>query len=158
MYKGLLDTICSVVGVVGGLYAASAYASTVGAMMGDWFELKEHQLYVIAYIVVFVGVALIVLIVTKIVEQFLKAMTLSWVNRLLGGLFGLLKYALIVSIVLNLLDVFHQRTGLLKETSESTQASMLYEPLRQFGPFVLPYFSVYVDQLNEKNGTEEVVE
>ena len=155
MYKGLVSTVCSIVGVVAGLYLSSAKAAGLGTLMAQWFELNGHQLYVIAYILIFVATVVVVFLLSKLIEKFLHLVTLSWLNRLLGALFGVVKYALIVSLVLNLVDVFHQRTGLLKQ--QAPEDSYFYEPLKNFGPLVLPYFSFYVNQTNEEDGTEEVV-
>ena len=155
LYKGLVSTVCSIVGVVAGLYLSSAKAADGAALLSQWFELNDHQLYVIAYILIFVVTVLLVLLLSQLIEHFLKLVTLSWLNRVLGALFGVVKYALIVSLVLNLVDVFHQRTGLLKQ--QGSQDSYFYEPLKNFGPMVLPYFSFYVNQTDEEDGSEEIV-
>jgi membrane protein required for colicin V production len=59
-------------------------------------------------------------------------MSLGGLNKFLGGLFGALKYALIVSVLLNVFDAMDSRFPLIK--AKTKEESIGYKPLLKFAP------------------------
>ena len=57
-----------------------------------------------AYILLFLAIAIVLSILAKLLHKFLRAIHLGWANRLLGGVFGLCKYGILVLIVVFAMD------------------------------------------------------
>ena len=86
----------------------------------DWLEqhftgLNAGTTWLAAYVVTFLGVCLAGFLVTWILEYFLRAAHLKPLDRLLGGLIGILKTALICGALL---------TGVVLYGSESTRETV----------------------------------
>ena len=64
-----------------------------------------------------------------LLSKLMKAIKLGWLNHLLGGLFGTLKWALILSLVINAVDLLDGTFHFIKP--EIKQQSVGYEPLRK---------------------------
>jgi membrane protein required for colicin V production len=65
-------------------------------------------------------------------DKMFDSISLGGLNKLLGGVFGALKFALIVSVLLNVFDAIDSRFSIIsKETKEN---SIGYNPLMKLGP------------------------
>jgi membrane protein required for colicin V production len=60
------------------------------------------------------------------------------INKLLGALFGGLKIALILSVLLLVFDRFNNTLSLVSE--EELEDSILYKPVASIAPMILPQF------------------
>lgn len=142
LYKGLLLSVGSLIGLVLGIYVANIYSTDLTKFMLSKFVLSENIAHVIAYFLIFAGVTLVTFFVAKILDKFFKVVMLSWLNRLLGAIFGILKYALVISVILNLLSMVDGYVQTIPE--QRKKESILYEPLYKLVPTVLPYVNFYV--------------
>ncbi len=70
---------------------------------------------------------------------------LSWLNRIAGGLFAVVLYLFVLSIVVNVFDYF-DKGSLLFIGKSST--SRFYGPLSDFAPAVLPF--IHFEDWNTK--------
>jgi len=148
VYKGLMLSIGSLVGLILGIYLANAYASDFSELLLEQFVLSKRVAYIFAFFIIFASVAFIAFLLSKLLDKFFKVVMLGWVNRLLGAVFEVLKYALIVSVCLNLLTFADNYLSFIPE--ERKQESVLYEPLLKMVPTVLPYVKFCVTD-NGKN-------
>lgn len=145
--KGILKTIGTLVGLVLAILLSYLLAETISQPLSEWFSLTSQQGYVLAFFVIFVITMLVCLLAAKLLEKFLSTLTLGWVNRLLGGLLGLLKYALLLSVLINLVDSVDQRFHFIP--SDVKNESLLYEPAKAVVPTLMPYVHFYLDSQNE---------
>ncbi|MEK9958713.1 MAG: CvpA family protein, partial [Flavobacteriaceae bacterium] len=89
------------------------------------------------YILLFVGIAYGVSLAAQAVTKVLKIVALGWLNRLAGGLFGVLKWSLILSA---LLIVLEQINGVVTVVSpEVIQQSVLYPLLSALGDLLFDW-------------------
>lgn len=141
VYKGikkgfvleLTSLLGLIIGIVGGIY----FFDFGKAILERHFDIDEKYLPVLAFVCLFVSIVLIVSLTGKILDKFLKMVALGGLNRAAGALFGLLKMAVILSIVLMFV---HRMQGLIPFISkEQTEKSILYKPIRLFVPALLPH-------------------
>ena len=59
-------------------------------------------------------------------------MSLGGLNKFFGGLFGALKYALILSVLINVFNVVDDKFSIINPTTKS--ASFAYKPVLDLGP------------------------
>ena len=64
----------------------------------------------------------------------ISIVALGFLNRLAGGVFGVLKAALVMSVILYFINGFNP--GLIK--SEVRKNSILYEPIESIVPMIIP--------------------
>ena len=125
---GLVKQIAGLAGVIGGLLLGRMFYTPVGEWLATAFGMSEEASRVVAFIVMLLVVPLLFSLLGWLVEKLLRAVSLNWVNRLLGGLVGILKFALFAGVIITGIEFFDPRNMLLAE--EKKEASVLYYPLR----------------------------
>ncbi len=99
--SGLLWQVARIVIFAGAVYCCIRYHEVpAGWIKGNFTGLTDGTTWLVAYIVTFLGVCLAGFLITFILEGFLKAAHLKPIDRLLGGLFGVLKASLLCGGVL----------------------------------------------------------
>lgn len=124
--RGFVRELTSIIAVIAGIIAAKIWAPVFAAKILTVLNAPEWLGQSLAYLLLFVGVALLCKVVARIVQRFLKAISLGWLDKLVGGIFGGLKWALIVSVLLNLLIIPEQYVKIIKDDAKAS--SKLYGP------------------------------
>lgn len=147
LFKGIVQSIGSLLGLVLGIVLAHAYAPAFSQQLVQWFVLTPNQSYTLSYILLFIAIVVVCAIIVKIIDKFLSIVTLGWVNKLLGGCFGFLKFALLLSVLIHLVDMVDERFKWIQPSVK--QQSMLYKPVKQVVPTLMPYVHFYLDKQDE---------
>ena len=96
----------------------------------------------VAYVVVFVAIIIGFILLSRFFEKILDGISLGGINKLLGGVFGGLKYALIISILLTVFDTLDHRFHFVKPETKSN--SLFFKPVTSLAPTLW-------DQLKHEN-------
>ena len=152
LMKGFVVSVGSFAGLVAGIYVAGANADSLAGRLTEWFTLSPRQLYVVAYLLIFVGVALLCLLLSRLAAHLFRQLSMAWLDKTLGAVFGFFKYALIMSVLVNLVEIVDVRLRLIDP--ETKVHSVAYMPLRNLVPEVLPYVHFYLDEYHEATETE----
>ena len=134
--KGFLKQLAGLLGLVAGLLIAKALYATVAER---FFLPLTDSLTVgqgIAFVVIWLAVPLAFLLLATLLTKAMEAVALGWVNRLLGAGLGLLKSALLVSLLICVVEYIDSDNTLLKRTKK--QESVLYYPMEKFAGIFLP--------------------
>lgn len=126
--RGFVRELTSIVGVIAGIVAAKIWAPEFAAKLMTVLEAPDWLGQTLAYVLLFAGVALLFKVVSRIVQRFLKAISLGWLDKLAGGFFGAVKWALLLSVVLNMLIIPEQYVKIIKDDAKA--GSKLYEPVK----------------------------
>ncbi len=100
---GIVKEIAFFVAIALGIIVAKMLAPEVAQQLQSYTSWKFDICLIVSYASLFLIVSLVLHIVAYLLTKALKFIALGWLNRLLGGLFGLLKWGLIASVVLNLM-------------------------------------------------------
>jgi membrane protein required for colicin V production len=156
---GFIIELASLVGFIGGIYAAIHYTGKVEALLISFLDMESKYLPVIAFVLVFIAVVVLVYLLGKILENFINLIALGLVNKIVGGIFGILKAALFISIVILVLN--HINISLVSE--DKKDKSLLYEPIAELAPMLWKKFGNTEftepgkgEQEDDKGLTEEV--
>ena len=132
LFKGLIREITSLVAIVLGIYGAKLLAPFVSGLLVSSFHFSEKTALPISYLVLFVAIAIGLLILAKSLEKLFDSMSLGGLNKFLGGIFGALKYALIVSVLLIVFNAIDSRFSIV--SAETKENSFAYKPLMKLAP------------------------
>ncbi len=110
--KGLVREIVSLVALIGGFILAVIYYSALGSRLVE-FSRTEAIANFLGFVILFLGSLLLGALIAFLVNRFLKAASLQWVDRLLGAIFGLLRGWAISSIIVVALIAFPVRDNLM---------------------------------------------
>ena len=96
--RGLVKEILSLLGWVVGFFVANAYCDGLAALLPEAIPGKSGRL-IVAFLVLFIGVKLLMWLLTVAVDAIVRASGLTVADRGLGGLFGLARGMVIVLAV-----------------------------------------------------------
>ncbi len=144
--KGLIISVASLLALILGVYAAIHFSSFFGGYVEKWFNPDPRHLKVISFTLTFILVVIFVKLLGWGLDKLIKAIALGFVNRLLGVLFNLLKWALIVSVLISIMDSAERTKTIINEKVKDE--SILYRPISRIATFVFPYLKF--DDLNGK--------
>lgn len=151
---GIVKQIGAIVGMLAGLLVARLFAAKlVEPFLRSMVDIPQAIYtplsYLITFILVMWGVQLLALLLQKILET----IQLGVVNRLLGAIFAFYKYALVVSVVLNIILVIDTNNQLL--SNDIRDDSTLYSMVQPLAPALLSLVEAGVGEeieyLHKKN-------
>jgi|TARA_B110001469_G_scaffold126439_1_gene144087 membrane protein required for colicin V production len=126
--KGLILELASLVGLILGIYGAIKFSDYTAEKLVQYAEITQEWLGLISFLVTFIAIVFGVFLLAKILNKALKLVALGTVNRILGLLFGTLKFALIVSIGLYFFENMNRKFEVVEK--DFAKESMLYEPIK----------------------------
>ena len=110
LFRGLVKEVSSIIGVLGGFYAAYTYYMVVTQLLSRWISDTEY-LNVLSFFIIFCIVFFVVSILGVVINYILKIAFLGWVDRICGAGFGTMKGILIVSVILVALTAFFPKNS-----------------------------------------------
>lgn len=124
---GLVKQVTGLVGFIGGLLLGRSFYMSVGEWITLTFDVSSEVAHITAFILILIVVPLLLNLIGWGVSKLLSIISLGWMNRLLGGLVGLLKFALFSGVVITGIELFDQHDVFVAE--EKKESSVLYYPL-----------------------------
>jgi membrane protein required for colicin V production len=115
LMKGLVREIISIVALIGGFILAVIYYPDAGRWLADFCKTDSVANFA-GFLIIFLGCILIGAIASFIMNRFVKAASLKWIDRLLGGVFGLIRGWAIASILVLALIAFPVRENLISRS------------------------------------------
>jgi len=132
LFKGLIKELMSLAAIVLGIFGARFFEPQLSKLLLTWFDMQQGMAQAASYLLLFIAIAILLLFVANMLDKLFSAIALGGLNKFLGGLFGALKFALIVSVLLNVFEIFDSRFGFVKK--ETKEESLAYENMIKFGP------------------------
>jgi len=132
LFKGLIKELTSLAAIVLGIYGAKLLAPAVSGFLITKFDFSSKTAIPLAYLLLFIAIGIALLLLARMLDKLFDSMSLGGLNKLLGGIFGGLKYALIISVLLNVFDALDSRFNILE--TETKDNSIAYHPLIKLGP------------------------
>lgn len=135
--KGFIAQVVAIISLVLGGWLAYRFTSVVTEWLGQWISASGPALDIIAFILIFAIVVTVLFLLGKILETSIKIILLGWLNRLLGLVFALFKYVLIIGLLVILFDSVNSRFDLVSD--EYLDSSFMYSGIRSLSWSVFPY-------------------
>lgn len=134
LFKGLVRELFSLAAIVLGFLGARFFEPKMSALLLSAFDIQVSTARPLSYLILFLAIAVLMLLVARLIDKLFSAIALGGVNKLLGGVFGAVKFALIVSVLLNVFSVFDSRFSIVKE--ETKKQSFAYKSALALAPVV----------------------
>ncbi|MBI3500356.1 MAG: CvpA family protein [Bacteroidetes bacterium] len=134
--KGLIIEVASLAAFVLAVWGGIKFSDFLSEWMKNSFDWTSKYLPVISFAIIFIGILILVFSTAKLLERFVKAAALGFANKLAGGIFGMLKFGLILSVLIFVLNAIEKNVQLIP--SETKHASLLYEPVGKIAPLIIP--------------------
>lgn len=138
---GAIRQITSLIGIVLAFALAVQLMEPAGNVVADSLGLAPSLAPVLGFVAVFAVVQIVFFLLGQIVEHLVEALRLSPVNRLIGGVLGGFKAALLLSVAFLLLSHINVPAQQTKE------ASVLYRPVALVLPRTWSFAEEHVPSL-----------
>lgn len=135
--SGLFAAIASLVSVVAGVFCAIHYSFYIEGILSDsGFDWSAQTYKIVAFAVTFLGVVLAIVFIGKILTKLADITALGLINKILGAVFGSLKWALILSVLLLFFDKFNKTIPFVEK--EMLDESVMFYPIKSIIPTLIP--------------------
>lgn len=136
--KGLIIEVCSLIALGAGVYLGLKFSDLVSGWINSAMSEPSPYVNLIAFSIVFIAVIVLVFFFSKILERGINLAMLSPINKILGILFGALKFALLTGVLLLVVEGYSEQSN--KFIHEQKDDSLLYEPFTRLAKEVIPAF------------------
>jgi membrane protein required for colicin V production len=154
--KGFIIEFASLAALILGIWGGIKFADLTAGLITRYTGFHSDYLSIIAFLLVFIFIVILIHMMGKMLDKIIKIALLGFLNRLAGIVFGVLKLALILSILLLLFDEVDENVHLLPVKQK--QESSLYEPMKQVVPTLLPFIKlkkIYDKDKEESNSPQQ---
>lgn len=134
--NGLVKEVASLAALVLGIWGAIKFSTFTAEKLYDYFDMSGQYVGVIAFLVTFGIIVVLIHFIGLIVNKIVDAAALSFVNRLLGIVFGLLKSVLILSVLFVVLNSIDARRSFLPK--DKIEESLFYNPISDIAASIFP--------------------
>ena len=133
--RGIIKELASLLGLALGVYGALRFSEQFPLLIQENTSIDESFIPIIAFAVTFLIIILMVRVVGLILDKIIKMVALGLISRVLGGVFGVLKMALITSALLLIVNSIDQQLEIIPK--EQKKKALLYQPISEIVPFLL---------------------
>ena len=156
--KGLIISLVTLLAFGLGIYGAMHFSDFTAEHLQEVMEINPKYLNTIAFVLTFILLVIIVNILGRIVTNAVRAMNLTFFNKLGGFLFGAAKGVLLCSTFVLVINNL-QMSGLVKE--DIKKDSVLYPYIAGTVPYLYKGFDLVKETIQEnlpENGGKETME
>ena len=143
--KGFIRQLASILGLIVGLLAAKALYTSLAVKLCPTVTDSMTVAQILAFVIIWIAVPLIFTLVASVLTKAMEAVSLGWLNRLLGAGLGALKYLLLVSLVVCVIQFIDTDSQLLSQTKK--KESVLYYPMKSFAGIFFPAAKAVTEQI-----------
>lgn len=134
---GLFSAIASLLAIVVGVFCAIHFSFYVESALNDSVLEWSHQTNkIVAFAVTFLVVVLAIIFVGKLLTKLADITALGLLNKILGGVFGALKWSLLLSVIFLLFNKFNSTIPFIDK--KTLDDSTLYHPVKSIVPTLFP--------------------
>jgi membrane protein required for colicin V production len=134
--KGFIIEVFTLLALLVGIYAGIHFSDWTANVIKGNVDMEDSYLPVIAFTLTFLAVGAMVYFAGKMLEQMVRVVNLSPLNKILGVAFGLIKMIYTLSVVLILVETYDERGDFLPE--DQKEQSLLYAPIKVVAAATIP--------------------
>ena len=126
--KGLVLELASLVALFLGIWGAMRFSNLTATYLAEWVDASSSLISLLAFVLTFILIVLAVHLLAKLIDKSLKLVALGFLLRISGALFGIIKYALILSVLMYAFEAINQKWQIV--APEIIVDSMMYQFLK----------------------------
>ena len=152
---GFIRQIVFFFALIAAIYLCSKVAINMRAflILKDWFP--ESTVTLFSYILAFIMISGIITLAGWIIHKMISATPLGLFNKIAGAAFGLIVTMLLLSLTLNIIEVFDDRSSLIPQETKSE--SRFYYHIRDIIPGIYPIDLFILKEEERKEQKEGIV-
>ena len=139
LYKGLkrriIKELTTLLALILGIYGAVHFSEQLQATLQANISIDDSLLPIISFAASFIMIVLLVKSIGLLLDKIIKMVALGMISRLLGGVFGMLKTAFIISAILLVFNTLDYQLELIPK--EQKKNSILHRPISEMVPLII---------------------
>lgn len=127
--RGLIAELLTLIGLISAIFIAIFWYQNLSIFLLRQFKWNETLSSILSFIIIFIVIILCFRILETILSRITTFLLLNWINNLGGALFGFIRGAIIVSILLFLINFIPLPLQIRTQISESLLSKHLFNYL-----------------------------
>lgn len=145
--NGIIREAFSLAAFIGGIYGAIKLSDMVGKWLGHIINVSPEWMAVISFILVFIALALLINWLGNMLANLIESISLGFIDKLGGVVFGIAKGFLLVGVLILLLDFFGIKDVVDDETREG---SKLYKNSEKVAAWIYDNKDGWINKIDEE--------
>ncbi len=125
--NGLISEMGAVISLILGIWLAFKFSIQAGEFIASKTSITPQYQEVVAFSLIFLIVVVLCFLVTRLLKNFFKAISLAWLDKLLGIVFGAGKWVIIIAFAFFFVQTLIARY--YTEPVELLETSLFFKPL-----------------------------
>lgn len=134
--KGFIRQLASILGLIVGLLAAKALYASLAEKLCPAITDSMTVAQILSFVMIWIAVPLAFTLVASLLTKAMEAVSLGWLNRLLGSVLGAMKFLLLGSLLICVIEFIDEDNTLIDKTKK--EESALYYPMEKFAGIFFP--------------------
>jgi membrane protein required for colicin V production len=133
---GLIIEIAKLAALILGIWGAIHFSGWTADKLSGWFDMQASWTGIVAFALTFVVIVIGINLLGRMMDSLMKAVSLGFVVKGLGAVFGVIKTVLILSVLFVFLNTIDEKRHFLP--SATIEKSYLYNPIADIVPAIFP--------------------
>ncbi|WP_224488446.1 CvpA family protein [Robertkochia flava] len=129
--NGFFVEAASLIALIAGIFGAIHFSYLTGNYLTQYLEWEEKYINLAAFAVTFIVIILAITLLGKVLTKLANIAALGFINKIMGSVFGGLKFIVVLGgllIFLSRIDISFPLTD-----QDSMETSLLYSPVKNIG-------------------------
>lgn len=139
-FKGFTDgfvrEVASLLALILGIWGAIRFSAFTADKLYDWFDMTGQYVGIASFLVTFIVIVIVIHFIGTLADKMIDAVSLGFLNRILGMVFGVLKSVIILSVFFTILNAIDMKRPFLPK--EKINESRFYMPISDIAPAIFP--------------------
>jgi len=135
-FRGFFAELASLVAFIAGIYGAVYFSHVLSDFLAERVTWNIQFVQLIAFAITFFIIVFIISLAGKFLTTAANFAMLGIINKLLGAVFGLIKVAFIISVIIMFFGATNEDVNLVEE--ETLEESKLFDPIKVIAPAIIP--------------------
>ncbi|MDG1037338.1 MAG: CvpA family protein [Polaribacter sp.] len=145
--KGLFIEVASLVALIAGVYGAIHFSYFASNFLKEYVSFQQEYISLASFAITFVVIIVAITLLGKVLTKIANFASLGIINKILGGVFGVLKIGLILSIIFIFFGKMNETIPFVKK--ETLEESILYSSVKKIAPTIFP--SIVKEEKQDKS-------
>lgn len=147
--KGFIIELTLLVALVLGVFIAINFSYFAADFLTDNTKIAHKYISIIAFVITFIAIVIAAFAVGKLLEKVINLLLLGFINKIAGCLFGILKAAFILSVIIFIINSFDSKQAVI--TKKIRENSILYKPIASIAPYIIPKLNLDKIDITKEN-------